>query len=278
MKHAEDGQFLKWSTSCLLRYLDLATLDSALVTPDEPTEKIESTARAFAGLTTNEGLMVRSDARAETKQYYRGGNTFPVGDAIREAQSLHADGRAVLFLEPTNRFNNLLSVNLVMDRDSGLSMEVLGRGFDVSDLNRGGIVPELSVQVANANWQQFEVPRAWDFRIQRYDDPERCRQRRELRLARMANDILPRLGHLNGSSLASAEKWLRERGYTGIWRDAGVTLSLRTLQKFYEDAFMIVDHLWQKPWRVLGCSASDLGDGRLIYWDIIYPTRKFGVF
>jgi hypothetical protein len=221
--------------------------------------------------------MIRSDATTETKRYYRGGNSFPIAEAIHETEFLHGIGRAVLFMEPTNRFNNRLNVNIVMDRSEGMLLEVLGPGYDCSDLNRGDITPELSVKCPILDWPSFELPRSWDFEIRRHNSQHERKRRKQLRLARLANDVLPNLGLIHNASAMETRQWLLDREYTGLWKETDVELSLWDLYIYCKAAFEIANFFWERPWRVLGCSTSILNDGRLIYWDIVCPTRKFGI-
>src|SRR5688572_11063870 len=104
----QNNHYAKWGTTCLMKHLGLQTLNTAFVGPHENAAEIERVGRAFAGIIGKDRLLVRSDAPTETRAYYRGGNTYALDKAIQEAEMLHGEGRAVLFLEPTNRFNNLL--------------------------------------------------------------------------------------------------------------------------------------------------------------------------
>lgn len=282
---AADRRYPKWATMCQLRRLDLPTLDAVLVPPCQDHLALDRAIATLANATGQDRLMVRSDGGAESHRYYRGGNTFPLVDTAAKAAGLLQAGRAVILLEPTNRFTNRLTAVLRLDRDSRgrqgtFTVEALGPGYDVADLTRGGIPPQVTV-TAEADWSTY--PDLWwsdlcmitDMGL----DAESDRRRR--RLARIATDILTDTGHLTSASTttdeqaAEAEAWLREHGYDQLWGDDDVALEVtRQIRRWFDDAFMIaLCHPWRR-WTCLATAVSDLG-GRWIFWDIVDGSRKY---
>jgi hypothetical protein len=282
---AADHRYPKWSTMCQLRRLGLPTLDAVLITPRQDHLGLDGAVAALANATGQDRLMVRSDGGAETHTYYRGGNTFPLADAAAKATGLLEAGRAVILMEPTNRFTNCLAAVLRIDRDSRgrngiFTVEALGSGYDVADLTRGGIPPQVTV-TAEADWSAY--PDLWwsDFRTSTNMAPDAERDRRRRRLVRIASDILTDTGHLSSTSTttdkqaAEAEAWLREHGYDQLWGDYDVALGItRRIRRWFDDAFMIaLCHPW-RGWTCLATAISDLGD-RCVFWDIVDGSRKY---
>src|ERR1043166_4768289 len=70
------------------------------------------------------------------------GNSFVVSDALLCTQKILADRRAVIGLEPTNRFTNRATINIGVDALGHWRSEIIGPGFDASDLQRDGTPPE----------------------------------------------------------------------------------------------------------------------------------------
>lgn len=139
---AKDRRWPKWQTMALLHSLDLPTLNATFLRPGQSAAEIRTAAHALAAAIGTERLMIRSDGGVEKKQYYRGGNTFPIGEIAQRAQPLLADGRAVILAGPTNRFTNRLTVMARMDRPGPgvrgtFTLEGLGPGYDVADMTRG---------------------------------------------------------------------------------------------------------------------------------------------
>jgi hypothetical protein len=274
---SEDSPYPKWASVCRLRLLGLPTLDAACVEPGSPMS-VQAAAERLHAATGSARLVVRSDGGSERARYYRGGNAFPLHEAVVEAERLLADGRAVIFTEPTNRFTNRLSVNARLDRGGLLLFEVLGAGFDVSDLNRGGITPEIVVRVAGVCWTEYREAQLSDFRVERFDEPDLAGRRRTRRLEVLATEVLPAIGELAAPGAPEdAERWLRAKGYTELWHDHPPALSYASLRGWYDDALAVASGYQRRNWSCLSCSASALDDGRFVYWDIVDAGNKFAI-
>lgn len=280
-----DRRYPKWATMCQLRRLGLPTLDAVLVTPRQDRLALDGAIATLAKETGQDRLLIRSDGGAEAHRYYRGGNTFPLADAATKAAGLLEAGRAVILTEPTNRFTNCLTAVLRIDSDSRgrhgtFTVEALGPGYDVADLTRGGIPPQVTV-TAEADWSAYSELWWSDLRMSTDTGLDAENDRRRRRLARIAADILTDTGHLTKSppttddQAAEAEAWLRERGYHHLWRDYDLALGItRRIRSWFDDAFMIAICHPRRGWTCLATAISDLGD-RCIFWDIVDGSRKY---
>lgn len=280
---AADRRYPKWATMCQLRRLGLPVLDAALVTPAQDRDVLDAALAALTAVTGHSTVMIRSDGGTENRRYYRGGNTFPVTEAASKAAGLLEAGRAVIFMEPTNRFTNQLSALLRMDRDGRygtFTIEALGPGYDVADLTRGGIPPQVTV-TADVNWSSYQQPWWTDLRLTHSTAPETEQRRRQLRLARIAADILTDTGHLTsapalGQQTASlAQAWLLERGYRDLWQPQDTAAAVtRRARGWLDDAYLIAACHPHRGWTCLATATSDLGH-RTINWDIVDGSRKY---
>jgi hypothetical protein len=282
---AADRRFPKWATMCRLRRIGMPVLDAVMLTPGQDQPAIDDAIATLTIATGHDKIMVRSDGGAETRHYYRGGNTFCLADAASKAASLLTAGRAVILMEPTNRFTNRLTAVLRMDRDNGgrhgtFAVEALGPGYDVADLTRGGIPPQVTV-TADVDWSAY--PELWwsDLHMTMDTGPDTEHKRRRRRLARIAADILTDTGQLAGGATtaaqqaAEAEAWLRARGYCQLWEDYDVSAAVaRRIRGWFDDAFMIAACHPRQAWTCLAAATSDLGD-RLIFWDTVDGNRKY---
>ena len=280
-----DCRYPKWATMCQLRRLGLPTLDAVLVTPRQDHLALDGAIATLAKETGQDRLLIRSDGGAEAHRYYRGGNTFPLADAATKAAGLLKAGRAVILTEPTNRFTNGLTAVLRIDRDSRgrhgtFTVEALGPGYDVADLTRGGIPPQVTV-TAETDWSAYSELWWSDLRMSTDTGLDAEHHRRKRRLARIATDILTDTGQLTKSAqttdeqAAEAEVWLREHGYHQLWRDYDLALGItRRIRSWFDDAFMIAICHPRRGWTCLATAISDLGD-RCIFWDIVNGSRKY---
>ena len=201
---AADRRYPKWATMCQLRRIGLPVLEAVLLTPGQDHLALDAAITALATATGQDKLMVRSDGGVETRHYYKGGNTFSLVDAASKTASLLRAGRAVILMEPTNRFTNCLTAVLRMERDNRsrrgiFTVEALGPGYDVADLTRGGIPPQVTV-TADADWSAYSDLWWSDLRMTTNTSPDAEQTRHRQRLARIAADILTEATDTSGAS------------------------------------------------------------------------------
>jgi hypothetical protein len=280
---AADPRYPKWATMCQLRRLGFPVLDGILIIPGQERHTLAAGIAALATATGQDQVMIRSDGGAETRRYYKGGNTFPLADAISKAAGLLEAGRAVIVMEPTSRFTNQLSALLRMDRDGRhgvFTVEALGPGYDVADLTRGGIPPQVSI-TADVDWAHHREPWWADLRLTADIGPDAEDRRRQLRLSRIAADILTDTGHLPGAlasasqPAALAQAWLLEHRYTDLWRQHDIVAAVtRRARGWLDDAYMITACHPRRGWTCLATATSDLGHCS-VFWDIVDGRRKY---
>lgn len=280
---AADPRYPKWATMCQLRRLGLSVLDGILIVPGQDRQALDAAITALATATGQDQVMIRSDGGTETRRYYKGGNTFPLADAASKAAVLLEAGRAVIVMEPTSRFTNQLSALLRLDRDGGhgtFTIEALGPGYDVGDLTRGGIPPQVSI-TADIDWAHHREPWWADLRLTADIGPDAEDRRRQLRLSRIAADVLTDTGHLPSAPApgtqpaALAQAWLLEHGHADLWRQHDIVAAVtRRVRGWLEDAYMIAACHPRRGWTCLATATSDLGH-RSVFWDIVDGSRKY---
>ncbi|MGQ0773090.1 MAG: hypothetical protein ACT4NY_01505 [Pseudonocardiales bacterium] len=277
---ARDRRWPKWSTQCLMHSLGLAVLDACLVTPDAAPHLAEAI-EAFARLHDNTAVMIRSDEGIETRAYQRGGHTLPVEQAVERADNLLSHGRAVLLLEPTNRFTNRLTAMIRLDRNAPhdgtgqLTTEVLGPGYDLADLARSGVQPQARIEVRNIDWDRPESLWPHDVVITMVDASRATRL--EARLDFIGAHCLPGPVAVDKvTRVECARAWLSERGYGELFKPFDLTSALRHLPDWHRDAFSIAAGISHAGWTCVATGWSDLGTGRPVYWDIIDGRSKYG--
>jgi hypothetical protein len=284
---ARDRRYPKWATMCLLQRLRLPVLNACHVTPGQPPTVLRTAIRMLAEAISADRLMLRSDGGTETTRYYRGGNTFDLDELEHRAAALLAAGRAAILLEPTNRFTNRLAVLLRLDRCSGgesgngeFTIEALGPGYDVADLTRGGIAPQVVITMSGIDWIHYEEPWWRDLQIVRDLGVTAETVRRRRRLQRLAY-VLADIGEIPDGSehgADAAELWLREHSYLDLFvaHDPTMTVTNKA-RSWFTDAFLLAQAQPSRGWQCLATALSDIGDGRTVYWDLIDGARKYGI-
>jgi hypothetical protein len=282
-----DPRYPKWVTMCQLRLLGLPVLNAVLIVPGERNSCIAAAIRSLASVTGQQRLMLRSDGGIETRRYYRGGNTFLLDQLQSRVSALLNQGRAAILLEPTNRFTNQLTALLRMDRPAPgqtgqFIIEALGPGYDVADLTRGGISPQITVTAANIDWSCYHELWWSDLHFSRNQSPATEHSRKRRRLAGLAAYVLTDTGDLRPGTLlsdqaAAAEAWLRQHGHLELWQSQDIVAVIaRRVQEWFDDVFLIAKCHRNPSWTCLATATSNLGSGRWIFWGIVDGDCKYG--
>lgn len=278
----DERHWPKWRTMALLRSLGLPVLNACLITPDQDPDEVAAVAGILATAAGTATLMIRSDGGMEKKQYYRGGNTFPLDQIPRRASSLLSDGRAVILLEPTNRFTNRLTVLIRMDRPrrgrpGDLTLEALGPGYDVGDLTRGDLPPQVTIRLFDVDWEHYRPPRWDDWEVIGDRCPGGEEARRLRRLERLAGQTLADVGELDDSARAEdAEAWLRQRGHVHLFGPQKTREELaRRADRLFEDAFVLALAQTSRNWHCLATAFSVFDEPRVAYWDLVDGEHKY---
>ncbi|MET7474606.1 hypothetical protein ABZT17_09610 [Streptomyces sp. NPDC005648] len=279
---AKDRRWPKWQTMALLHSLKLPVLNACLIQPGDSAGTVRTAAQILAAATGTETLMIRSDGGVEKKQYYRGGNTFPIKEIGPRATELLADRRAVILAEPTNRFTNRLTILVRMDRPGpgrpgSLTLEALGPGYDVADLTRGHIPPQVTAHLDDVDFARYQPPRWHEWKITGDQCPGGEDARRTRRLERLAFQTLTDGGHLDGESRAEhAESWLRQRGYLHLFGPQPTREALaKRARQLFEDTFFLARSQPNRNWRCLATAFSVFEEPRTVYWDLVDGGRKY---
>lgn len=269
--------FPKWNTLCLLRSLHLPTLDAAFLSPKLSISEATALIEEFAAILGVDSLLVRSDGGREIAQYYRGGNTLPLERTIETVGMLLRLRRAVILLEPTNRFKNQIAVNFLAISDGSFVIEILGPGYDVANLNRVGTPAHYTIYGEPGSWHEYKILNASDIRGVPSSIGEETRRR--IRLSDIGTKILPGMGvTVTDSPISFAENWLQKNGYSDLWRPWRFELAFSQVQSWYEDAFVVANFIERyRQWKAFALSWSMLHDYRCVYWDIVDTETKFAL-
>ncbi|MFE9558396.1 hypothetical protein ACFYMW_36185 [Streptomyces sp. NPDC006692] len=279
---AKDRRWPKWQTMALLHSLKLPVLNACLIPPGHSAAAVRTAAHILATATGTQTLMIRSDGGVEKKQYYRGGNTFAIKEIGPRAAALLVARRAVILAEPTNRFTNRLTVLIRMDRPGpgrpgSLTLEALGPGYDIADLTRGQIPPQVTAHLDDVDFAHYQPPRWHEWKITADQCPGGEDARRTRRLQRLAAQTLTDGGHLDGEvSAEHAETWLRQRSYLHLFGPQPTREALaKRARQLFDDAFFLARSQPNRNWHCLATAFSVFAEPRTIYWDLVDGERKY---
>ena len=229
-------------------------------------------------------LLVRIEKPGHRWTRRRGGYTVPLHEVQSLVEVLAHDGMIAILLEPASPYKDLFSLTSVCEADAGkVDLEVVGPGFDASDILRADITPHERFELlfdsrtrpigTHAN---FQITRTYVV------DPESYRatvRRRLIKIgARLRNpsfldELMP--PDATDSTLESlaqdATRYLRKSGQTALLdhSDRYEPLPERLLDVFLSDLL----HQFQAvaasniSWRTFSLAGSFLPEDRLVIWD-----------
>lgn len=139
------GYWKFWS-SCLLNNCGLPTARGIIITRTFPEMRNEFD--QFLVETGSSAILIRHDKQTESPPYPRGG--FLVGrELLFEAVNFFFTlDRIVAIYETVDPLLNKHNMNLLFESDQEVWVEVVGPGFDASDLQRGDITPHETFAVS----------------------------------------------------------------------------------------------------------------------------------
>lgn len=275
-------RFPKWSSMCLLRALGAPTLEALLIEPDTNLalrDEITEAIQQFQNRTKVNRVMLRTDRQRETKSYLRGGNSYTLEKAVDVAIEIAEAGRTVIILEPTDRLANQLTISIAVEPNGQWWAELLGPGFDASNLQRGEVPPELIVSGLPLDEKGISNITEHQIRISSINNIS-MKERIALRLEGIIAHILPTYGIdfracENSSQLAT--EWMKANGYNLLFRTEISRFPSRAFTKAFETAQLVFhfrSHKHSSSSFVL--ASSVLARSRTVFWDVTDGQRKWG--
>lgn len=230
---------------------------------------------------------LRTDRKDETVYLPRGGYDVNVEDFDRVLPTIVGNGRIAILLknppgELPTRYDHIYSMNLYV-RDGQMYIEIVGRGFDTSDLNRGDISPhqiyEIPLEYCVDDISPLQLSRFQTRVVSKREYGESVQSR----LAKIGK------GLTEGRSVELSKEEAISAG-TQILLDKRKTLLLDNNSEYTPIDYYSLREVIRRTYSltqllpifglrntnfVIGCSIYN--NGRVKYWDIVYPEKKFKV-
>lgn len=262
--------------------LGLSTQKGIIVT--SWTQEIEAFLNWYIQKHNWDKILIRTDKRHESGKYMRGGYLVNQEEIIGEIVRILELERIVLVLEPANRYNNLYGINIrILQAPDPVTLEIVGPGFDVSDLNRGDISPHETIKLGVFNEQVTNkiLERA-------IVDDSTYKHSISLRLEKLGKDLVVRNmininGELNTEAYVQiASQYLNNNNHNLLLLNPSYQkLPMNLMRKI---TCFIKDLSWELPFsistREFVISTSILGSvdkPRFIFWDIVDPSQKYHI-
>ncbi|MFZ1291211.1 MAG: hypothetical protein WAR79_14035 [Melioribacteraceae bacterium] len=273
----ENSLYYKWGTVCLLRFLNLPTLSCLIIFSGSSEKTISKAVEQFSLHEKLDRILIRTDGGLETGNYIKGGNSFSLDKAVEFINKVVNMNRAAILMTPTNRFINELTVNMCLAKGGSFFLEILGPGFDLADLNRGIVNPEIIVKCDYIDWKVYE--KINPLFVKKNVNSKYLIDMQNARLEFIGKEILPAVESVDISKnpLDNAREWLLKKGYNQLFSEYRPNITMREIQNLYEIGYLIGNYYSKKFfWEYLVVGMSDLGqDHGIVFWDIVNPLKKF---
>jgi hypothetical protein len=255
----------KLSSWLLLHVAGVPALEGIVIRAWDDTTYAEI--QRFANRFGSDSLLLRSDSSAETGQAPRGGFLVHGRQIEQTTRELLEQDRVVFLLEPASPFDDLYSVTLEPDHAwQQWLLEVVGAGFDASDLKRGDITPHERIEAVTDNGDRWRI-------ITRVPAAAAVVEAgRVLRCAKVAAML--------ECSVVEVADLLRRRGEPLLanarsYKPIPEALVMDALGYAKELRPVLIthgygDHRVSISWSVLA------KEHRLVFWDVVWPQVKYG--
>lgn len=279
------GGYFKTLSMLYLRMMDYPILKGIIV--PKWNRQVATRIARFCEENRFEKLLLRIDKIQETGKAPRGGYLVDCEKVEKEVIHYLKGGRIIILLEPKSPYNDLYSINALFaaDRDD-VVLEIVGPGFDASDLNRGDISPH---QILSFPKTVAEIPSNISRILRQIHivSSDTYKQSVEQRLFKIGM-TQARLNSLDISAWAEkkiaqlGEKYLQKGGQTLLLnnRETYAPISTRYLEMVLPYIIELPKKLQKlraeiEPTMVLSMSILNENEGRLNFWDIVWPSLKY---
>jgi hypothetical protein len=275
-----------WKSSSLLwmHAHDFPVLSGLIL--NEWFQKSEEAVTQFSREKRISELLVRIEKPRQRWTRQRGGYTIPLIKVPELVESLALEGLIAILLEPASPNSDAYSLTSVCDVETGrIDVEVVGPGFDASDILRSDITPHERFEVTVDN-SAPPSSALQNLRRVYLVDPENYRtsvRRRMVKIgARLRKPSFPEEVMLPGAPVSTLEglvndatHYLRTSGHTVLFDHADqyepiprpfLNLFLNQLLRLY--LTIAASHV---VWRTFSLAGSFLSEDRLVIWDFFPP-------
>jgi len=257
--------------------LSLPTLPGIFV---DPSVASADDAAAAARCIDPRSWLVRHDRARENGRYHQGGYVVDEKALPSELAWYASLGRVVVLLAPADPLDNLWSAAATVSSDGAALAEIVGPGFDASDLNRGNVSP--------MEWHHFQLNADGDARLVRSEvasntDYARAKAVRIRKVAlkyvlnRRTFDVDDIDDATARTVLANHACWAKPQVRRLLDESSYEQAPARFIEQVREFVSVVSSLVVERAGAsLLAFSASQVGNGReTVVWDIVRPLRKY---
>jgi len=250
------------------------------------THETETAVSRFCRERSFSELLLRIEKPGDRWTRRRGGYTISVDSVRSQIEELAGEGMITVLLEPASPYLDMFSLTSVCDLETGkLDVEVVGPGFDASDILRADILPHERFEVFLGN-RELKTTALSQLQIKRSHlvGPEDYKTSLRYRLvkigARLRNPSFPDevMGTASGPDEAvlihEATNFLQTSGQTTMLEHQEYEpIPARLLNIFLREFLGLFERIRasKMEWKLLSVASSFLPQDRLVIWDFFSP-------
>jgi hypothetical protein len=229
-------------------------------------------------------VLLRIDTLNKRWSDRRGGYIIPGSKARAVMQELKGEGKIAAFLEPMSPYRDRYSLAAITDDvQEKMTVEVVGPGFDASDLLRSDSLPHERFEAFVPKFSQFHKP-VFERRIQiiGFEDYKRTVEERLVKIgARLRNPAYPKViidsGRIPRTQLArEAMDYLKRTKQAALLNHLETydPIPKRFVERFVTGVGNIIDGLRRYNIRLgpTSFSGTFTARGRFVFWDF-FPAN-----
>lgn len=250
-------------------------------------EETEAAVSGFCRDRSFSELLVRIEKPGDRWTRRRGGYTIPLDKVRSQVEELASEGMITILLEPASPYLDIFSLTSVCDLETGkLDVEVVGPGFDASDILRADILPHERFELFLGNRElkttalsQLQIKRS--HLVGREDYKTSVQQRLAKIGARLRNPSFPHkvmgaaaTGPNQAVLIQEAIHFLQTSGQTTMLdHQKYEPIPPRLLDMFLGQFLRLFERIRASKirWKLLSLAASFLSRNRLVIWDFFSP-------
>lgn len=275
--HEMEG-YNKVKSILLLKLLDFPVLDFVIVT--KWSEKTRNGLQNFAGKICSNSFLLRHDKSPEQYSYPRGGYVINYDKLEAECNKFFSLNRLVMLLEPFSPYDNNFNINILYDRDN-IIFEILGPGFDASDLQRGDISPHEIFEFIN-NDEYDKKMRPTVHHIISTHDYQCTVKQRYIKIGKRLIDLgLLSQGDNDSHIIKITKDYLSENNFNLLLRNEKyyTKISMNTIRDIYDYIYNLdikIKLYYNNICFPFVVSLSMLNKTKkLNFWDIVFADTKY---
>jgi len=269
--------YVKFTSVLWIRAAGQPILDGVIV--GRWSKEAENAIKAFCRGHGYSEMLLRTDALNERWSTRRGGYIIPQSRAQAVMREINGEDKIGAFLEPLSPYRDLYCLASITDhQQNNMTVEVVGPGFDTSDLLRSDVSPHERFEVSVPHYRSSEGPLA--IRRTHITSTEEYLRTVDDRLfkigARLKNPAYP----INASRLSDSDQGRLKNEAIDFLKKTGQTLLLRHsncyrpvphrfLRRFIKGVGAIIDLLdtYSINLGSMAFSGTVTTHGRFLFWD-----------